>query len=309
MGLPAVFVRAAALGLALTVLSVAPSALADPAADAFDLKRRGDEALVSVRPADALGLYKQSYALKADPALLYNMGRAYQALDDLPSALDKLEQFEQTAPAETRARVPGLSKLIADVRKSVATIAVAADVSGATIRLDERSVGTTPLKSVVRVKAGPTTIVVEKEGYFPYQRALTLQGGSLSTFDVKLASKQTSAVVAVRSPVVGAFVSVDGKPEGTVPTEMYLSPGAHQLELTHNGYQTARSSLVVAAGERKTLDLALEAETPITKKWWFWTGVGVVVAGAVATVIVLTTERGPDTGTVAPGRISTGLRF
>jgi len=129
MGPTAVFVRAAALGLAFTLLSVAPSAFADPAADALDLKRRGDEALVSVRPADALALYKQSYALKADPALLYNMGRAYQALDDLPSALDQLEQFEQAAPPETRARVPGLSKLIGDVRKSVATIAVAADVS------------------------------------------------------------------------------------------------------------------------------------------------------------------------------------
>ncbi len=109
--------------------------------------------------------------------------------------------------------------------------------------------------------------------------------------------------------VVGASVSVDGKPEGTVPTEMYLAPGAHQLSLTHAGYKTAQSSLVVAAGERKTLDLALEAETPITKKWWFWTGVGVVVAGVVATVIVLTTERSPDSGSVAPGQVSTGLRF
>jgi len=312
------FVRSRALvrATALAIVLAAPTALADPPppapADptpALGAKQRGDEALVSGRPAEALALYKEAYAARPDPALVYNLGRAHQALGDFPSALDQFEQFEATAPPEVRARVPALAKLLAEVRKNVATIAIAADVAGATVRLDDRILGKTPLPSVVRVKPGPATLVVEKEGYFAYQRILTLQGGGLSTFDVKLASKQTTAIVTVRSTVVGAQVAVDGRPEGTVPTELILAAGAHQIDLTHGGYQPARSSLVVVAGERKTLDLTLEGEAPITKKWWFWTGLGAIAVGATVTVIALTTERSPDRGTVAPGRISAGLSF
>ena len=306
-------VGAAALAMTLSLLASpgiawaqAPPASSEGAADA---KRRGDEALVNGRPAEALVLYKEAYAARPDTALVYNMGRAHQALGDFPAALDHFEKFEATAPPDVRARVPGLAKLLAEVRKNVATVAIAADVAGATVRLDDRVLGKTPLPGVVRMKPGPATLVVEKEGYFDYQRILALQGGSLSTFDVKLASKQTTAIVTVRSTVVGALVAVDGKPEGTVPTEMVIAAGTHQVELTHSGYQPLRSSLVVVAGERKTLDLALEADAPITKKWWFWTGIGVLAIGATVTVIALTTERNPDKGSVAPGRINAGLSF
>lgn len=305
--------RAAALVLALaTLMTSSRVALADgPVAldAAGDAKRRGDEALVNGRPAEALALYKEAYAARPDPALVYNMSRAYQAMGDFSSALDQLEHFEANAPADVRARVPGLAKLLAEIRKNVASVAIVADVAGATVRLDDRILGKTPLAGIIRVKPGPGTLIVEKEGYFNFTRTLTLQGGALSTFDVKLASKQTTAIITVRSAVTGAQVAVDGKAEGTVPTEVVMTAGTHQVQLTHTGYQPAQSSLVVVAGERKTLDLLLESEAPITKKWWFWTGLGLIAVGATVTVIALTTERSPDSGSVAPGRISAGLSF
>ena len=39
--------------------------------------------------------------------------------------------------------------------------------------------------------------------------------------------------------------------------------------------------------------------TPLYKRWWLWTGVGAVVAGAVVTSILVTTQGGSDT--VSPG--------
>ena len=96
--------RATALAIALAMLTAAPLAIADPApapsdpAAALGAKQRGDDALVNGRPAEALALYKEAYAARPDPALVYNIGRAHQALGDFPSALDHLEQFEATAP-------------------------------------------------------------------------------------------------------------------------------------------------------------------------------------------------------------------
>jgi tetratricopeptide (TPR) repeat protein len=214
--------RAAVALLALLVVSmIAPRVWADPPAppdSAAEAKSRADDALVSGRPSEALLLYQQAYAIRRDPALEYNMGRAHQALGDFVAALDQLERFAATAPPDVKARVPGLEKLLAEVRKNVATIAVVADVQGAAVRLNDRIIGKTPLPGVVRVKAGPTLLVVEKEGHFAYERSVVLQGGGLSTFDVKLASRQTTAILTVRSAVIGAEVSVDGKREGTVPT-------------------------------------------------------------------------------------------
>ena len=293
---------------ALADESVPPAPAAAPDL-AIEAKRQGDDALVNGRHAEALAAYEKAVAIRPDPALVYNIGRAHQGLGDYAAALDALETFERTAPAAVRARVPGLPVLLIEVRKHVAVIAVSSDVPGATVRLDARMLGTTPLAAPVRVNVGTFTLLVEKEGFFAFQRAATLSGGALVTFDAKLMSKSAHAIVTVRSMQAGAKVSCDGRPEGTVPTELVVTPGSHELELSLDGYRPARTSVAVTAGEQRTVDLALDAEAPITKKWWFWTGLGLVAAGATVTIIALSTERGPDTGNVGTGRINTGLRF
>src|SRR5437899_856477 len=90
----------AALATALFPTSALPvreaRAQQAPAAEADRvgaLKKRGDDAMDSLRYADALAAYSEAYSLSKDPALLYNKGRADQALGDYPSALQELERF------------------------------------------------------------------------------------------------------------------------------------------------------------------------------------------------------------------------
>jgi len=104
-------------------------------------------------------------------------------------------------------------------------------------------------------------------------------------------------------------VNIDGNPSGTVPTEVMLQQGPHRVELQREGYRSSSSSVIVSAGEKREVDIGLEKEAPITKKWWFWTGVGLAVVGGTVAVIALTTEKDPGSGTLAPGRISAGLTF
>ena len=58
-----------------------------------------------LRYADALGAYAEAYALTRDPALLYNQGRAHQALGNFPEALASFERFAVEASPDLRARV------------------------------------------------------------------------------------------------------------------------------------------------------------------------------------------------------------
>src|SRR6185295_7621747 len=82
------------------VVPIAAAQERAPAADqarASELKQRGDVAMDALRYGEAVDAYVQAYAISKDPALLYNRGRALQALGDFPGALEALESFSAAA--------------------------------------------------------------------------------------------------------------------------------------------------------------------------------------------------------------------
>jgi hypothetical protein len=288
---------------------------ASPSDTPEEAKRKGDEAMVALRYQDALTYYQAAYEATKNPALLYNMGRAYEGLGEFPKALDALEAFNEKAPAELKARVAKLDELLKDVRGRVATLVVSCSVENADIRLGEKVLGRTRIgQTVIRVNAGKQKLVVSREGYFPFEKDLALGGGNVETVDVALASPSETAVLRVTSPVEGASVALDGKPMGVVPVESPILPGTHKIGVTREGYDDADTSVVVVAGERKDVAVPLAKKASLLAKWWFWTAVGVVAVGVTTTIIVLNTEKDADTGTIAPGQVRAelgigGIRF
>src|SRR4051812_42541264 len=92
----------------LVVACLARTAHADSAEEEG---QKGDAAMVALRYQEALDNYRKAYELTKSPALLYNMGRAYEGLAEFPKALDALEEFSDKAPRELLARVPKLDEL------------------------------------------------------------------------------------------------------------------------------------------------------------------------------------------------------
>jgi len=274
---------------------------------AADLKKRGDEAMESGRPADALTAYTEAYTLSKDPALLFNKGRALQALGDYPQALLELDAFDKTASPELKAKVPGLAKLIDSVKQKVTTITITCDVDRALVRLRDRTLGRCPILEPLVVNAGKAHLEVTAEGYFPWQRDLDLPPGGTGSFDVRMSSKATTGILVVKSNVANSIVTIDGKSIGQVPAEANVDAGTHEVVLSREGYEPAKTSTVIVAGERREVDVPLRAQASILKKWWFWTAAGIVVLGGLATVFVLTSEKDPEPGTVPPGVVKGGL--
>jgi hypothetical protein len=308
-----------AFGILFGVAAVPRAAFAQDAARPTDTpeeaKRKGDEAMVALRYQDALAHYQRAYEATKSPALLYNMGRAYEGLAEFPKALDALEEFNEKAPAELKSRVSKLEELLRDVRNRVATLVVSCSVESADVRLGEKVIGRTRIgQTVIRVNAGKQRLVVSREGYFSFEKDLMLSGGKLETVEVTLASRSEAAVLRVTSPVEGASVALDGKPMGVVPVESPVLPGTHKVGVTREGYDDADTSVVVNAGERKDVAVPLAKKASLFTRWWFWTAVGVVAIGVTTTIIVLNTEKDADTGTIAPGQVRAelgigGIRF
>lgn len=286
-----------------------------PAAPVVDEeKRKGDEASAELRYMDAIGHYEKSYAATKNPAVLYNMGRAYQSLADFPKALDKLEEFAEKAPPDLKARVPQLEQLLTEVRGRVATMIISVQVAGAEIRLGDKIIGTTKNgQTILRVNSGPQTLTVRHPDYFEASRPVVLAAGKIETVDIVLASRAQEALLTVTSPVTGANVSLDGKPVGVVPAQSPAKPGQHRITLTRDGYDPAETSIVVKAGEDRQVSVPMAVHETITGKWWFWTGLGVIlVGGGIAIGVIANTEKDPTTGTIPPGTVkaeSFGFRF
>ncbi len=278
----------------------APAELDDPAV----LRRRGNEAMAAFKPGEALEAYKQAYEASRDPALLYNMGRALEALEDYPAALARYEDFARQASPELRARVPKLDETIIALRGRVSRLSVTCNVPGARVLVREKTVGETLARGealVVPLGAGSAVLEVDADGYNPFQRSIVLPGGGPLAVDVQLVRRAVAGMLVVASEPRGASVFVDDKELGNAPVEASVGAGTHRVVVHLSGYLDKATSVVVGVGERRVVTLDLGQTTPIAKTWWFWTGIGAVVATGVIVTYAALTERGPGSGSIQPG--------
>jgi hypothetical protein len=271
--------------------------------EAAHLKSAADVLMDQDRYADAVVLYQRAYELSNDPALLYNQGRAFEALGDYPTALDKLEAFEREAPPATRARVPGLKELITDLRGRIATIVVRTNAPAARLLIRQKDEGIINIEKRLSTRAGAASVEVDAEGYETFRRDVELSAGATLVVDATLTPKKRDALVVVRTTPT-ADVLFDGRALGRSPLQVRATPGEHQLVARADGYYEERVAMTLALGDRRDVDLEMKSTPGILSKWWFWTSVGVVIAGGVATAIVLTTERPHSNGSFNPGSVS-----
>jgi hypothetical protein len=88
-----------------------------------------------------------------------------------------------------------------------------------------------------------------------------------------------------------------------------LEPGEHVLVVTAEGYGRVEQRFDVERGETTELAVSLTRaevrmveQPPVYRRWWFWTILGVVVAGAGATAAAVVLTRDEETASGTLGR-------
>ena len=221
--------RVAAATLALHVAAPPSSLARADETSATELRARADAAMDQGAFAAAVAKYRASYKLSPSPALLYNIGNAYERLGDYPHALAYFERFAAVAPPDLKARVVRLDDLIDGVRGRLARVVVQCAVPGARVLVRGELQGTTPLADAIPAMPGEAHVEILADGYQPFAE------------DVALTAGKETRVDAVLVPEIAT----------------------------------------------KSVPQRREEGASLTSEWWFWTGVGVIAAGGIATAIVV----------------------
>ena len=127
-----------------------------------------------------------------------------------------------------------------------------------------------------------------------------------------------------------ASVAVDGLRGSEAPSKLLLNVGDHVLEFRAEGYAVLRRSIKVRGGRSQRVDVQLsrlvsedasaatgsplipgssgtKVDQPVYKKWWLWTTVVVVAAGAaVGTALALKANKSTEYRAVPSDNTPTG---
>jgi tetratricopeptide (TPR) repeat protein len=175
------------VSMLLVALGLARSAAAaDDDDDARAHHRRGVEFYGRGRFAEALAEFEGAYALHASPGLLFNLGQTQYQLRHYARALRSLHQYLATATNLTEERSADVREQLEDLKAKTGQVALSIDVMGATVSLDGRPLGSSPLTDPVLVDAGQHRIDVKRSGYSARTAAVDVEGGQLVRLHLKL---------------------------------------------------------------------------------------------------------------------------
>jgi len=115
---------------------------------------------------DALDLFQKAYAAFPSPKLHFNIAQTYYELGRPLEALHHYELFVRDVPEK---EMPDkwllANQRVFQLQGRIASVAVQASVSGATVTADGAAVGATPLPAPLRFLPGPHVLIVSKPGY------------------------------------------------------------------------------------------------------------------------------------------------
>jgi len=142
---------------------------------------------------------------------------------------------------------------------------------------------------------GERDISISKEGFASQSAKPSYTPGTRADLSLSLAAMP--ATIRVMSNIMPAAISLDDMDVGYAPVTVMRPPGTYRITIRSVGYANYEANVTVKEGGRADINGNLrKADTPFFKQWWFWTTVGVTVAGAGLATFIATRPSPPYDG-------------
>jgi hypothetical protein len=275
-------------------------------AQAKKLFESANTAFEAKRFAEALELYRQSFAKVPRPSVLFNIARTQEELGDYPAAWMSYQRFLQIADEDSRRRPDAEARLAELQGKIELPVRIVSVPAGAAVTLDgeERVLGVSPL--TVKVRPGRHLVGLRAPGRQPKELELTVQIGVDNRLEVVLELVETPVLVerdpgpdtSFRARIVvttleDALVFVDALPI-VANQAQEVAPGVHTVSVERTGYVPLRRRVRVESGTTQTVSVKLVQERSAGLRAGMWglagTGAAAVAAGAILGVMALQSE-------------------
>lgn len=189
--------------VALAWASAASAGQAGAKAEARRHHELGQSSLASQAYGQAIAELNQAYDLGHDFAVLYDIGRAYVAMEQPVFAVKTLKKYlaeggKQIAPARRKE----VEATITEQERRIATVIVQAPIAGTVVRVDGIEVGRAPLSAPIELGAGPHLVSASAAGYLPWEMPIDLVGGDRRTLEVRLLATDTPTDAPASATVV-----------------------------------------------------------------------------------------------------------
>jgi hypothetical protein len=222
------------------------------------LKLYGEHAYV-----EALAEFEMSYRLGRRPSALRNIAQCHRDLRHFAAAYEAYADLLATHGALlSKKDKEAVTHALDELAELSGTVTVASSEAGATVALDGKPLGTTPLATSRRVSLGAHHVVITKPGFEPFEKTVTVESAASVTIEAALSAEVTTGHLTVREQTGDAVnVIIDGKDVGPAPWEGDLPAGEHTLEA--RGPRFAADERPFALTQKQRLDIVIDATSTL----------------------------------------------
>ncbi len=148
-----------------------------------------------------------------------------------------------------------------NLQPSSGKLTIVSNPAGATVTIDKRRVGVTPIQDLT-IQPGNKQVVVNLKGYDQYTENVTVIPGSQQQVWANLVKTlPPNGHLSINSTPSGAVLWLDGKRLGRTPLKnRLLKAGNYNVKLTMTDYLPLEQVVVVERGGKHDLELVLEKE-------------------------------------------------
>lgn len=206
--------------------------------------------------------FMRAYDLSHNPRVLFNVGVCDKNLTRYARAVEVwTRQLQEGSSKLSEDEAQATRAAIAAVEQFVSTVQVSSNVDGATLFIDDESIGTSPFSSPVAIDVGRHSLRLHKQGFQDQTVDVTIAGGKPEQVAFKLEPVVRTALVTATVPdVPGATVFMDGTDMGPAPFKGEVPVGRHTFEARAPGFVSARQTSDVVYQQPLDLTLSMSRE-------------------------------------------------
>ena len=301
--------KAALLSLAVIASVAAPAAADDSATAKREADRHfktGVKLFEETKYSEALAEFEQAYALASHPLVLYNLATTHRALSQYSQAVDFYNRFLTEGKGVVKpAQLAKGQRELDDVLRLIARVDVTTSPEGATVSVDGRTIGPSPLGQPLILGPGDHVVSATLDGHNRAERSFRVAAGDTLAVALTLAKKEEAPVVEGGG---GGPVVVDAAPE-TRDRRLAVSAsfGTNAIEVDSTGAPVL--GIGYAFGDRLSvaLDVVLIAYSAVPEVRFRLLGEALSLHAIAAAPISFTD--GEDSETFVAGAGGLGVRY